>query len=801
MSIYEDDQGVIWVGTKYGLNRITFVSPNSGGQKRQAIIKSFTAENGIPDSPIVGILGDHNGFLWLSTEDGVARFDPGSETTISFDVLDGLQGNKFSTGSHYEAHDGRMYFGGTNGLTAFFPDQVNIDARDRTPPIVLTNFLLANVPVSLQSEDPDSPLERQVNNTELIELRSDEAMFSIEFVELSYEPADAISYAYRLSGINADWIFTNQSNRRATYSGLPPGDYGFQVARVGDSGILADEAATVRLILHPPLWQTWWAYTLYVAAAILAIALLVRTRTVSLMKRARYLISHEFRTPLTLILGPVERLLKVQSNADVASRLRVVKENGQRLLRLVDQLLNLSRLSAAEPVTHSPQPLGGIASSIVESFQPLASERGLRLELEEHNNLWVRCAPDSLEKILLNLISNAIKYTPQGGHVSVSIVADEDDVVRLSVSDTGIGISPDEHDAVFDRFYRARGNGGEANPGAGLGLALVKELAEAAGGSVELTSQLVQGTTVAVLLPRHHVGPEEQPAPGPAEVSQYVELELASSKQAPPVAAIDRPDGADGRPSILIIEDNADMQDYIAELLVGTYDVEAVADGESGIRIAVEQVPDVVICDVMLPSIDGFEVSKALKSDDATSHVPIVMLTGRGDHDSRLKGLRQHVDDYLTKPFDDEELMLRIENLLSAKERFKQRYSRLSYDDIELAGDPRPRENRFLGKLQTIVEANYSDHEFRVEQLASAMAMSDRQLQRKLNALANRSPSEYLRRYRLTKAKNMLREGMQVGLIAEAVGFSSQAYFSICFRRAFGCTPTEFRQQQDKRAI
>jgi DNA-binding response OmpR family regulator len=395
-----------------------------------------------------------------------------------------------------------------------------------------------------------------------------------------------------------------------------------------------------------------------------------------------------------------------------------------------------------------------------------------------------------------------MKYTPIDGEIRVRVAMESETDVRLSVRDTGIGISSKYHDAVFERFYRV-GDTGEAVPGAGLGLALVKELAESHGGSVELESSPGRGTTISVIFPRHELEPTSKAADTSIVETVNVPLEIAAATTHDG-SVVTQGNGqgvgqgnglGNGQKTLLIVEDNMHMQEYLVSLLADNYHCQIASDGEEGLRSALEEVPDLVLCDVMMPKMDGFLLSRSLRENEHTSHIPIVLLTGRGDHDSRLQGLREHVDDYLTKPFNDEELLLRIENLFSARDAMQRKYSRQLYDGSEVNADIDSKELKFLHKLQTVLEQNYTDPEFRVERLSSEMAMSDRQLQRKLKALIDHSPAEFLRNFRLKIAAKQLETGTQVGLVSEAVGFSSQAYFASCFKAEFGTTPSEFQQR------
>jgi len=815
-SIYEDRSGagagsdpVIWIGTRAGLDRFDTATQS---------FTHFYESDGLPENHITGVAAGA-GYIWVTTESsGIARYDPVTNTFDNFNAVDGLQGNRFTSRAIYVTRRGEVIVSGLNGINAFDPRRLNVTQQDAS--VTLTQLLVNGEPL---------PIDRSRSE---IDLPSKSSELDFKFAALNFANPSSTKYTYKLEGYDNDWTVTDASNRVASYHNITPGDYKFRVrAKLGNNS-WNEENMALSFSIPQLIWQTNWAYLSYAVLLVLSVYLVMNMRSEALRRRATALevsvtertrqieqnerliqhqadhleellqvkeklyanISHEFRTPLTLILGPIERMLRRTPDSDSAMQLSMVRDNSQRLLRLVDQLLGLSRLSAEEPVTRSPQPLTPLATTIVQSFQPLAEEKGVRLDIVDGEGLWVNCAPDALEKILLNLVSNAIKYTLDGGWVKVQIATADSEFVRLAVSDSGIGIDPKDHDAVFERFFRSNGNGGESAPGAGLGLALVKELAEAVGGSVELESRPGLGTTISVLLPRHRVRPVDQQVATDVRETGQIPLEVAVSAQTPKTVAIAAANGPNGQPSLLVIEDNANMQQYLVSLLSDSYHCQIAANGEQGAKMATEQVPDIVICDVMLPGIDGFEVSKVLKNGEATSHIPIIMLTGRGDQDSRMHGLREHVDDYLTKPFSDEELSLRVANLLSSRDTMKRRYSRQLFDGSEISGDLGAREQRFLDKLQALLEDNYSDPEFRVDQLASAMAMSDRQLQRKLKALVDHSPAEYLRGYRLTMARKKLREGAQIGLVAEAVGFSSQAYFASCFKSEFGRTPSQYQR-------
>jgi CheY-like chemotaxis protein len=441
-----------------------------------------------------------------------------------------------------------------------------------------------------------------------------------------------------------------------------------------------------------------------------------------------------------------------------------------------------------------------VARAITESFGPLAAQKGLELTFESHGEPWVMAEPDALEIILLNLLSNAVKYTPSGGRIVVTVRSDAEGLAELSVSDSGIGIPEEDQQTVFERFRRA-GDNGERIPGAGIGLALVSELVQAHSGKVRLTSAPGEGTRVTVNLPRCEPRAQDEGAEQSPVLSEAVarESELLSDAVSSPAAEPAAED--DGKPRVLIVEDNGDLRCYLAELLGSDYHCDLAADGAQALEAAFEHIPDLVLLDLMLPKLDGFQVSHALKEDERTSHIPIVMLTARQDRESRLEGWQERIDAYFTKPFDDDELKLRIANLLEIRDILKQRFRNHFFEEPAPQQILNPKESRFVERLEQILEASHGDPEFGLAQMAAGIFMSPRQLQRKLKATLGHNPSEYLRSFRLRRSRELLKTGLQVGTVADAVGFSSPAYFTSCFKAQFGETPSEYQQKFMARVV
>ena len=818
-AILQSQDEVFWVGTSSGMDSF---------DSSTGVFTHFNSINGALMGGIGSIVSDIDGNLWISTRTkGLWRFTPASGVFKNYDASVGLAKGPISQG--LLSRSGELIFTSNDGINIF--DPVDLVEQQQDTRIAITDFLLLNKSIPVSGAERETPLIKNINETTDITLSYKDYLFSFEFAALNYFGPMATRYAYMLEGFDEDWIETDASRRIATYTNVPSGEYVFHVKASNRGESWSENNPAIRLSILPPWWQTWWAYIFYVIAFLFALFAYIRLRTFSITRRADLLektveertaqireheqhiqhqaedleellrlkeklitnISHEFRTPLTLILGPVKRILQISENKETLAQSQLIKRSSQRLLRLVDQLLGLARLAKEEPLSCSPQPVTTIAEAITESFLVLADEKNLTLTFKPAEEIWVSCSADAIEKILLNLLSNAIKFTPSGGQVSVG-VKQNDDMVELSVSDTGVGIPEEDQEGVFERFHRVD-DSGEAVPGAGVGLALVKELVDAYEGSVRLNSTLGKGTTITICLPRCKLAPDTAETGRMSVSAEAVELEIDSLTQLNTMHGSVTDSDTDGKASILVVEDNVDMQNYLVQLLSDNYYCDVAGDGQQALDRAFEHIPDLVLLDVMLPKMDGFQVSHILKKDERTSHIPIVMLTARGDRESRMEGWQEKVDDYLTKPFDDGELKLRIANLLEIRDILKSRFSNQFFEDNKSGQVFNAKENGFMKKLEQVLDEHHADLGFDLSRMAMNMHMSTRQLQRKLKAITGHNPNEFLRSYRLRKARELLKTGTQVGLAADSVGFSSLSYFTRCFKAQFAQTPTDYQQQ------
>lgn len=821
-SYFEDPSGNVWFGTSYGLNRY---HPETDNFTR------YLNGNGTQSNRVQGIVAGEQNHLWINHDGGLAKFDPATGDFYNITARDGLPLN-IGHSIVRDSRDGLIYLATPEGVVRFNP--ARLDVGDAVPAVAFTDFRLFNKSVPIQTANAASPLHSAINLASRLTLGHEDALLSFSFAALDYSDPASHSYAYRLQGFDEDWIETDATRRTATYTALPPGDYEFQVrASIGGQN-RALSGATLGLTILPPWWRTTFAYIAYVIVALSLVFTLLQLRTRSLRFRSAELealvaertdnlksktqtiedqaihlqqlidakdqyftrVSHEFRTPLTIILGPIERLLSRNVDYEARRYLSTVQRNANRLLRLVDQLLGLSRIDAGKGEASAPHAVQPTIRYIVASMDSLAAEKNISVSADEVDDVWVNASADALEEIVINLLSNALKYTPAGGNVWVRARLDGQ-TVCITVEDTGPGIPVEQQNNVFKRFYRLD-DLAETAPGSGLGLALVKEMVIANDGAIELDNTVDIGTRIRVSLPA-----ADRPAEFRRQVDASIdnrmatEIEMALPAQSPP-RTISIND--DLLPNLLIIEDNADLCQHLQSVFANSLHCDFAHDGQSGIDMAVESIPDAIICDVMLPRINGFEVTRQLKRDDRTCHIPIIMLTARVDEESRIEGFKTLADDYLAKPFSEAELRQRIDTLLAVREILRDRFSKeIDRDGLEaFKASLTEHDRRFIDRVEQVLEREYAESGFSTAQFANGIAMSERQLQRKLKAIMNYSPREYLRNFRLRKAMKLLQSGSSVADAAYSVGFTSLSYFAKCFKARYGLTPSQvFDRGQD----
>ena len=839
-TVYVDDHGEVWVGTNHGLNRYV---PEKDCFERYLL----DAEGGA--SFIYGIVRDRNGYLWMTTENGLIGFDPSTvdkTANAKNQIKQCLPFNQAYRGQLYKDPAGIIYVGsaiGTrNGYYSFHPD--DITKNRNIPPIVITSFTVRNKTVEL-----DTAITLKQNLT----LRYNENYFSFEFAALDYTKPDQNQYAYMLDGVDEDWIYSG--NRRfANYTNVKPGIYTFKVKGSNSDGYWNEAGTQISICILPPPWFTWWAYSLY---ALFVIGLIYAWRRYDLKRqrlkqqfelehveaeklkeldtlKSRFFanISHEFRTPLTLILGPVEKHLPSVKDQSLKQDLNVVQRNARRLQRLINQILNLSKIESGKmKLQASEQNIVSLVNGYVQSFESLAKQKKIDLIFNsDEKDIKLYIDKDKIEKILYNLLSNAFKFTDEGGKIEIEVSSSQSTVrspqstvhikstedcrlptadfpgpwVSLSIFDTGCCIPPEKLDHIFDRFYQADDSNIRDHEGTGIGLALTKELVKLHYGEISVKSQPGMGTTFTVYLPggKRHLRRDEiveeilSEKDNEDTSDKYPELEQIEEKE------MLKQQSDKSKPILLLVEDNSDLRAYIRGSLDKSYNVLEAVDGEEGLMEGIKHIPDLVLSDVMMPKMDGFELCTRLKSDERTSHIPIIILTARASSESKIEGLETGADDYISKPFDPTELQIRIKNLIQQRQKLREKFANDFWKENKLptflftASGLNQMDKKFLQKALDIVNLHLSDTDFNVVQFGQEIAMSRQQMHRKFRALVNQSATEFIRTIRLKKAAELLsQKSGTVSEIAYDVGFNTLSYFTKSFQEQFGVTPSEYAEK------
>ena len=791
VTMFHSKGDIIWVGTNLGLDEIIL---GSNGTARE--VKNHTVK-GI----ITSIIEDSKGIIWAGTINGLIRFDPKNQTIRKYDKSDGLISSIFSDYAVKNTQTGELFFGTENGLLSFHPD--SLGDNPYIPPIVFTSLTF------FDSQDKSGKPKEipNISYLEKVTLPYQQNTLIIEFASLSYNKTSKNQYAYKL-GASEAWIQLG-TERRLTFSDLSPGNYTLYVKGSNGDGIWNEEGISLKINILSPWWLSGTAKLLYIFLFLvglygmyrfflsrqLAYSETHRLQELDAVKTKLYTnITHEFRTPLTVIIGMAD---KIRDNPQrwVDTGLLLIKRNGKNLLSLVNQMLDLSKLESGKLTVNLVQhDILPFLKYNLESYYSLAESKDIRLHFfTDFEQIVIDFDPEKIQHITENLLSNAIKYTPQGGTVIME-VEHSNQTLKLKIKDTGIGIPEDQLPHIFDRFYQIDDTHTRNQEGTGIGLALTKELVKLLGGNIEVTSKEGSGSTFKVSLPITHEAQKVETLK--FEVLQPIKFEFGEKR------LVGTNNGPLTLPMALIVEDNQDVVQYIMACLEGNFQLEVAHNGQEGIEIAQEIVPDIIISDVMMPQKDGYELCYTLKNDMRTSHIPIVLLTAKADPDSKIEGLRQGADAYLAKPFNEEELAVRLDKLLELRQILQQRYSSQAYltqAPSETEGGSAPLEDEFIQKVRLVIDAHLDDHELNVSKLCKELGMSRSPLHNKLKALTGKSTTEFVRFIRLHKAKELLQStDLNINEIAYDTGFRNHNYFTRMFGELFGMNPSEWRAKGKK---
>ncbi len=792
MTIYKSqnhEEDVLWIGTEGGLNKLDYASET---------FRHFTVDDGLPNNMILGILEDSRGNIWLSTNGGISKFNPKNNTFRNYDIGDGLPGNPVWPGRCFKGNDGELFFGTSKGMVSFNPDRM-ID-NPHVPKIVITEFRIFNEKVEIkrridEGHQREYTLAKHISKLKEIKLSYKENIFSFEFAALDYRSPENNRYAYMMGGFENAWNYTDYTRRFATYTNLDPGEYLFRVKGTNNNGIWNDEGATLKIIITPPWWKTSWAYSFYIFLIVLILYALrtydqkrqrlkneleleqihaKKLEEVDQMKSRFFAnISHEFRTPLTLIKGPIKQMLHGNFLGNVKEQYEIILRYSDRLLGLINQILDLSKLESGQMKLKVAQTdVISVVKGLVFSFTSLAERKNITLNFNANNKSHTGYVDqDKMEKIITNLLSNAFKFTLENGEIDIHIRMGEafpdDDFVEIKVVNTGPGIPQEELSKIFDRFYQSSTIYKKDGEGSGIGLALTKELVELCRGEISVLSIPNKTTTFRVILPiskvyykENEIIKELETENRRPEMGKHLFYDSISGEdtgyQIPDVnkqsKVLDR-SAASGLPSplLLIVEDNPDVTSYICSFLDHDYQIITTINGKEGWRDAVKKHPDLILSDVMMPEMDGFELCKKLKSDQRTSHIPVILLTAKADLDSKIEGLEFGADDYISKPFEADELKARIKNLIELRRQLRLKFEKeLVVNPAEITVGSM--DEKFLNKVCTILEKHMANTNLTAEQLAGEINMSYRNMNRKIKVLTGKSARKFISIMRLKRA-------------------------------------------------
>ncbi|MDY0989427.1 two-component regulator propeller domain-containing protein [Flavobacterium sp. CFBP9031] len=801
--ITEDQKHRIWIGTREGLRLY---------DENQESFISFKTRKDFVKETIYGIIPDDDGNLWISTNNGLIKFNPDKDSVQAFDESDGLQNKQFNDYAFYKAKDGMLLFGGIKGISYFYPSMV----KQKALPLKLSFTALEVLNKTVAVGDETGILEEHIDQTDEIEIGPEYKQFTIFFNTFNYISSNRTYYYYKLEGIDKDWQRTDEL--KVSYSNLPAGNYNFQIKAIGPNG----EMSTVRSLkigILPPWYKTIWFSLLLLAivgtAAYIGFRIIrERIKAVQQLKleridkeRVSYInqvkmdfftnVSHELRTPLTLILAPLEELLKMPS-ADKVSKKKheLMFINAKRLYNLVDQLFEFRKTEmGTRQLKVGKGDIVSFTKEIFESFKPLSEKNGIQYSYHSAEpQLLFYFDKDAMEKILFNLLSNAFKYTKTGQSIHVELLKNND-TVQIKVADTGVGISEADLSKVFDRFYQV--NNREMNLGSGVGLAFTKRLVELHHGEIMAESTVEEGSTFTVTIP---ISDQVYRNDQQVESSLY-ELSIISDNELDEDTALEEENEITERDQpikLLIVDDNKEILDYLQEYFSKIYEVTTAYNGQMALDLLEIQPFDLIISDVMMPELDGLHFCKKVKQNINTSHIPLMLLTARNETSQQLKGIEMGADDYITKPFSTPLLAAKITNLLRSRKRLKEYYSvgkemvpeNIAFNTLD---------EEFLKQAIQIVEDHLADSEFSVDQFSKEIGMSRSNLYLKLKAITGESAMDFIKRIRFKKAVELMQsKRYTIAQITYMCGFNSPSYFSTAFKQHYGCMPSEYLASLDE---
>jgi len=816
LPLFESNDGDLWLGTMGGgLNKINYKNDIDS-----ITFISYTTKDGLPNNIIKGILEDDYGFLWISSNKGLSRFDPSSKNFMNYDISDGLQDFEFGELACCRLRDGMMIFGGVNGFNTFYPEQITGDMS--VPKVVFTDLQILNQSVLVGERIHNRVvLDKVINHSEKINLKYSENSFAIYYSALHFSAPGKNMYKYMLEGFDQDWIKKSSNERFAKYTNLKPGKYIFKITASNNDGVWSGSNKQIEITIVPP----WWQSNLFLIACVMSIVWMVwlmqkysiirikqknellmehfekeKIEELSQMKFQFFTnISHEFRTPLTLIIGSIEKLLKRGDEFpnDLQNKHSVIHRNASILLRLINQLVDFRKFERGKTELRvSQENIVSFLENIFSSFSDCATIKNIKFNLtcpKDEIYLWIDT--DKMEKIIYNLLSNAFKFTLSGGQIDLEL-KDKHEVITICVIDTGIGIPKDLHEHIFERFYQATKINQNNLGGTGIGLSYAKGLAKLHHGDISFTSIEGEGSCFELLLKKGNSHFEASELIINQETYEPVEkpsLRIFNEIIADESIVSDTVN--QNKSTLLIVEDNFELRQFLHESFCDEYNIINAENGEIGLSLAHEYNPNLVISDIMMPLKNGFELCHNIKNDERLSHIPVILLTARTSTEDTIKGFANGADAYIPKPFDIEILAAQVKSIILTHEKLRKKL-RKSIEVIPSEVTTTSMDEKFLSRMLKIIEEHISDSEFSVERLSDLYGMSQISMNKKLKSLTGMTTNVFIRNIRLKRAAQLLKTGRySVADVTYEVGFSDLKYFRSCFKTEFTSSPSDYIRQ------
>lgn len=800
----------LWIGTSAGVNRIAL-------RGRPYKSTYYTERDGLPNNTIHGILSDKNNRIWFSTNNGLVVLDKDQDKKSfkSFDGNDGLLNNEYTDGASYGSHiSGDLFFGGINGLDVIHPDRM--DTTSYFPKLVISEFQVHNMMVT--SGDSSGILTRHIDATSEIVLAHDQNFISFHFTTLDYWNKQRTGYAYFLENFDKTWNYIGQQSV-VNLTNIPPGEYVLHINYSNKNNQWSNSPKTINIRVTPPFWRSAWAYAFYVLLLIgaqVGVVLIIRRR--AKVKRAvamdkfkiqqmqelndyklRFFtnVAHEFRTPLTLILGPVISLIRKSNSLWEKNQLKTIYNNSLRLQKLIDELIQFRKIeSGKEKLEVAEVELIQFTHEIVDSFAQYAAELDVNIDFVPPGESlmgWVDSR--KLEKVLINLISNAIKYNSKDGHVEV-ILSEKNGVAEFIIRDTGVGIADDMKEAIFESFFSNPAQSGVNSKSAGIGLSLTRSLVQMHKGSIDMESQKGNGSSFIVRIPIGRDAYQEVETKrmllSTTNLAEKISQEFGLISQPEEIHTSEGTQEKEN--TLLVVDDNEQITILLQSILSDKYRIISAKNGEEALRLLEDEKIDLVISDVLMPKMDGLTLCRHIKDNIQTSHIPVILLTAKAEIEDRIEGLQVGADSYIPKPFHPEHLFIRIERLIRNREQVRTRFGNITEVELDsMSTGIGEKDDAFFAKITHCIMDHLSEPEFTADTIAEEVGMSKTSLYKKVKAITGLTPHGLIKQYRLKKAADLLKNSnMSVSAVIYETGFNSRSYFYKSFNEVYHCHPKDF---------